>query len=50
LKAQGIMTHEVATVKPETSEREIAALMMGKNILYSLPCARCRASTLCRNG
>jgi CBS domain-containing protein len=32
MKAQDIMTREVATVRPETSVREIAALMMGKNI------------------
>jgi CBS domain-containing protein len=32
MKAQEIMTREVATVRPETSVREIAALMMEKNI------------------
>jgi CBS-domain-containing membrane protein len=32
MKAQAIMTREVATVRPETSVREIAALMMEKNI------------------
>src|SRR5262245_10327460 len=32
MKAQDIMTREVATVTPETSVREIAALMMEKNI------------------
>ncbi len=32
MKAQDIMTREVATVRPETSMREIAALMMEKNI------------------
>jgi CBS domain-containing protein len=32
MKAQDIMTREVATVRPETSVREIAALMMEKNI------------------
>jgi CBS domain-containing protein len=32
MKAQDIMTREVATVRPETSVREIAALMMEKDI------------------
>ena len=32
MKAQDVMTREVATVRPETSVREIAALMMEKNI------------------
>ena len=32
MKAQDIMTREVVTVRPETSVREIAALMMEKNI------------------
>jgi CBS domain-containing protein len=32
MKAQDIMTREVATVRPETSVREIAGLMMEKNI------------------
>jgi CBS domain-containing protein len=32
MKAQDIMTREIATVRPETSVREIAALMMEKNI------------------
>jgi len=32
MKTQDIMTREVATVRPETSVREIAALMMEKNI------------------
>jgi CBS domain-containing protein len=32
MKAQDIMTREVATVRPETSVREIAALLMEKNI------------------
>jgi CBS domain-containing protein len=32
MKAQDVMTREVATVRPETSVREIAALMMKKNI------------------
>jgi CBS domain-containing protein len=32
MKAQDIMTRDVATVRPETSVREIAALMVEKNI------------------
>ena len=32
MEAKDIMTREVATVSPETSVREIAALMMAKNI------------------
>jgi CBS-domain-containing membrane protein len=32
MKAQDIMTRDVATVRPETSVRDIAALMMEKHI------------------